>query len=821
MENNRIELHLHTNKTKLNGVTTIDNYINKALELNMKALGITDYNSVESLVEVSKIPKNKLQDLKIIYGAEIRVNSEEEFHVLVLVKEDIGLKNLYKLVSLSNDKKLTKPILEKYRKGLLIGSPSINGEVSISILNNLSNIEIEEKTLFYDYLEIQPYNNEKKYKVVNGKVVQTINEELNKTINQKIVKLGIELEKLVIASSSTHYITEVEKKSYELLMYSSDSIDVYQSSGKLHFNTTKEMLEEFNYLEKEKTYEVVITNPSKIVNMCRNINIDNNEYKPLLIKNCNDLTSLVNEKINNLYKDRLDIKTKQRIEDELNIIKEEKLETIYIGIYKIINEFKNTSNIVSVDGFFTTSFIAYLLGMTDINPLSDKYNIFKSEIDEFKNQIKKKEVIINCSKDKNEKIKEITKEVFKDNNIYNLSTTSNIEPKDIKKYISNRNENYVSEEIEFDEVYENMMKIKKGSYILNNTFIVASKNSDINNYTTTEIINDVECINLDFDFISNSVFKISIKNKDNITFLEKLIKETNLKINDIDIEDNIVLSLFNTNFINSEIKQNIKRLVITSGIINFESKFMLNLMLDLEISSLNELVKLQNISKGSSTWLGNAEDLVKKHNRTINEIITSTFDIVKYLTYIGLDIDKSYAIANFISNRKKGYDEQQWQKYIDVMNTYKVPDYFIESCSKIEYLVDKNSSINDCIYALMLGWFKIYYPLEFHSIYFTNFDYTSNKNWVNLTLEELNCEIEFNSKKNIYVEQLMFEMYRRGIEFLEIDKEKSDLLKFKIEDSNIRIPLKYLEFDIEDICSNEKNIDNMNTIMKQIYDLKK
>lgn len=274
--------------------------------------------------------------------------------------------------------------------------------------------------------------------------------------------------------------------------------------------------------------------------------------------------------------------------------------------------------------------------------------------------------------------------------------------------------------------------MKKESIVLKNAYTILSKNIDVTNHYVTEVINDEVVLSSGANDFYNNDFKIQIQTKDNITFIEKLLKQTKVNIEDIDLSDNKVITLFDCTDTENDLKRKVDQKVTTSGILYFQSYFIKDLLLDLKASSIDDLVKILNLSSGSKTWLDNASSLLYS-KKTLN-------DVINYLCYIGMNKEDSIKIAELVGYHTINDNKDAWNKYIDLMKKNNVPNWYIDSLTKIEYLKKQEDSILDAIYAVIIGWFKVYYPLDFYSIYFSNFINTSDKFWFNITKEELSLE---------------------------------------------------------------------------------
>lgn len=747
MDLERVELHLHTNFSCMMGVNKFRDYINRALELGMESIAVTDYNNLVLMDDVT--------DLKVIYGAEISVDG---YLVLVLVNNTAGLVNLFDILSSIVDGNVGRSFFDKHRGGLLVGSVGVRGEVYNAITNNVSSDKIRDIVCYYDFLEISCLRN-----CIYTKSDNAFSDDFSKgreklaSINMEIVHLGDEFGKLVIASGDVYYVNEDDEICNFLSNMISDSGNI-SNGDDLYLKSTDEMLEEFNYLGLEKSYEVVVVNTNKISDMCDVISKSSQRVE-LDVGSAFNFSDLVYEEAFEKYGSDVSV-YKSRIDLELEIIKENKLEGIFIGFMKVF-ELVNC-NYIYGSGLFSSSLIGYILGISHVDVILLNISLYS-----FKEMAKDNKFTINCSSFYKADVDKALKEVFKNNKIYLLGNLEMLNSKTIKKAIVKGEDILEYDCLEvYDDVIERMVNISKGSRVLNNCYGISDSDDLM-------IVRDSVIFNSDYI----DIFKIEIRCSDNICFLSELLFKTG--ITEVDINDIKVMELFENNiccgfdgsFVN------------TNGIINFDSKFVKSLLSDIYVDSFEGLIMILNLARGSDVWVDNFNLIYEK--RITRDIITSKADVYNYLFKRGMSSELCCLIANAISS-------DDLNLYVTKMRKFNIPEWFIDFCMKIKYLVRESECIEDVIIALMLGWFKVYYPLEFYSVYFSLFGNVDDKKLFYMDRDDVLVELIFDCNNYRVDYEMMNEMYNRGIKFLNIDFEKSDGFDFKIEDNNIRIPLKYL-----------------------------
>ncbi len=363
----RVELNLHTDMTKMKGFIEIKEYIKKALEYGMTAIAITDFENVQAFPETQFLQNNlnrfNYDKVKILYGLEANIKLENNniYHSIILVKNQIGLKNLYKLVSLSyldyydNMPLIPLAIYEEYADGLMIGVCFNKGELYDGIVKNLSFDELCQIASKYDYLEICPVNS------------------IQRDIITKIIDVGSEINKTVVATGNVYYL-EKKDKLYSNILSSANGESVSDNTPLNYFRTTDEMLKEFEYLGKEKAYEVVVTNTNMIADMCERIQpIPSEKCYPYIEGAENEIKELAYKRAYKIYGKKLSKEVENRLNEELKSIIDNGYATIYLIAQKLVEKANEDGYIVGNRGAIGSSLVAYCIGITEIDPL--KYNI--------------------------------------------------------------------------------------------------------------------------------------------------------------------------------------------------------------------------------------------------------------------------------------------------------------------------------------------------------------------------------------------------------------------------------------------------------------
>ena len=316
-----------------------------------------------------------LEDINNLNDSEDLYKKLPSYHAIILAKDYVGLKNLYKLVSLSHlhyfykKPRILKSLYKKYSEGLILGSACEAGELYRAIVEGKDDDVIEEIAKDYDYLEIQPTGNNM-YMVRNGTLPDS---RAIEDINRKIVDLGEKLGKLVVATCDVHFL-DPQDEIYRRILMAGQGYDDADEQAPLYLRTTEEMLKEFEYLGKDKAYEVVVTNTNKVADMCERISPISPEKCPPHIEGCEQtIKDIAYDKAHELYGDPLPEIVEERLSKELDSIIKNGFSVMYIIAQKLVWKSNEDGYIVGSRGSVGSSFAAYATGITEVNSLPPHY----------------------------------------------------------------------------------------------------------------------------------------------------------------------------------------------------------------------------------------------------------------------------------------------------------------------------------------------------------------------------------------------------------------------------------------------------------------
>ena len=327
----------------------------------------------------------KLEDIDTMGLDKVDYKRLPTYHAIILAKDYVGLKNLYKLISLSHidyfykKPRILKSIYKKYSEGLILGSACNAGEIYQAIIAGKTDEEIEELASDYDYLEVQPIGNNM-FMVRDGTVTDVEN---LKDINRKIISLGEKLQKPVVATCDVHFL-DPQDEIYRRILLAGQGYDDADEQAPVYLRTTEEMLKEFEYLGEEKAYEIVVTNTNKIADMCEKISPISPEKCPPHIDGCEQtIKDIAYSRAHELYGDPLPAIVQERLDKELNSIIKNGFSVMYIIAQKLVWKSNEDGYIVGSRGSVGSSFVANMTGITEVNSLPPHYRCPKCKYSDF------------------------------------------------------------------------------------------------------------------------------------------------------------------------------------------------------------------------------------------------------------------------------------------------------------------------------------------------------------------------------------------------------------------------------------------------------
>ena len=778
-------------------------------------------------------------------------------HVIVFAKNKDGLKDLYKLVSfahvdyLAEVPKIPRRLLQEHRTNLLIGSACFNGEI-FNIARYYNDERLKSAMQFYDYVEIQPLANYSH--LINMR--DLTEDELLVYIND-IVRCADEINKPVVATGDVHYLRKEDKifrdvyisakglggAPHPLNPYSRTKLSYKFANPDQHYRSTDEMLECMSFLGEEKAYEIVVTNSNAIANQIEEIiPVPNDHLYTPKIDNCeNILKDMCFNKAKELYGDPLPEFIENRLNTELNGIINGGYSVIYYIAHRLVKKSNEDGFIVGSRGSVGSSFVATMSGITEVNPLPPHYRCphcrhlewtsetmpeYKSGYDlpdkkcpicgenmvhdgqniPFETFLgfhaeKVPDIDLNFPADYQAKAHNYTKVLLGAENVFRAGTIAGVEDKTAFGFARGF--------IERSGVDPDSVSRAKIAYLASGCIgtkrttgqhpggiVVVPNDHDVYDFTPVQYPADDKdaawkTTHFDFHSIHDTILKLDLLGHVDPMALKMMCELTGVAIKDIPMNDKKVLSLFSSpkalNMENDYSEAKTGALAIPE----FGTEFVRGILEDTRPKTFNDLVIISGLSHGTDVWNGNAETLIKNGQATLQEVIGCRDDIMTYLISMGLPSEDSFFIMEDV-RKGRGLKE----KYVELMKANKVPQYYIDSCNLIKYMFPKGHAVAYVTMAIRVGYFKIYYPLEFYATFFSvrskQYDIKpmlAGREGIIARLEELK-----NKRNNVGGEKLSnkeaeqlktlniaLEMVQRGFKFANIDLYRSDATKFVVD----------------------------------------
>lgn len=795
----------------------------------------------------------KLEDIDQV-AADQEAKKEEykklkTYHAIILAKNYVGLRNLYKLISLSHvnyfyrKPRILKSLYKKYSEGLILGSACEAGELYQAIEQGRPDEEIEAIANDYDYLEIQPIGNNQ-FLIRNG--IMRDEEDL-RDINRKIVALGEKLHKPVVATCDVHFM-DPQDEIYRRILEAGQKYEDADNQAPLYLRTTEEMLEEFSYLGEEKAYEVVVTNTNLISDMCEQISPISPEKCPPHIPGCEeDIKNIAYKKAHELYGNPLPKIVQDRLDKELDSIISNGYSVMYIIAQKLVWKSNEDGYIVGSRGSVGSSLAAFMTGITEVNSLQPHYRCPNCKYSEFEdygvgngfdlpdkdcpkcghklakdgmdipfetflgfNGDKEPDIDLNFSGEYQAKAHKYTEVIFGKGTTFKAGTVGTVADKTAYGYVKGYYEDrgIPMNRAEIQRLSVGCTGIKKTTGQHPGGIIVVPKGREIYEFTPVQHPaddpnSDIITTHFDYHSIDGNLLKLDILGHDDPTVIRMLQDLTGIAPTEIPLDDKETMSIFNSTDALGVTPEQIHSEVGTYGIPEYGTKFARGMLLDTKPTTFDELIRLSGLSHGTDVWLGNAQSLIEQGIVTLQEAICCRDDIMIYLIKKGLPPDKAFKIMESVRKGKvaKGKEPKWKDEYIPLMKEHDVPDWYIKSCEKIKYMFPKAHAAAYVTNAFRIAWFKVHIPLAYYAAYYSirakAFDASCmifGKEKAKNKMKEIEMK---NQKKeatkaelDMYDDlEIVLEMYERGLEFLPVDLYESEATKFKIQDNKLRPPL--------------------------------
>lgn len=764
------------------------------------------------------------------------------YHCTLIAQTEEGLKNLYKLVSISHMNyffrvpRIPRSQLQKYRKGILVGSGCDKGEVFEGMMQK-GKEEVEETAQFYDYLEVHP--KEVYQHLIELDLVQS--QKNLEDIIKNIVDLGKKLDKPVVATGNVHYLNETDKIYRKILVGSQGGANPLNRHElpDVHFRTTNEMQDAFSFLGKETAKEIVVDNSNKIADLVDVIKpIRDDLYTPKIEGADEEMRRMSYSMAKSIYGEELPEIVEARLEKELKSIIGHGFAVIYLISHKLVKKSLDDGYLVGSRGSVGSSFVATMTEITEVNPLPPHYvcpSCKKSEFFDdgsvgsgfdlpnkdcpdcgipykkdghdipfetflgFKGD-KVPDIDLNFSGEYQPNAHNYTKVLFGEDNVYRAGTIGTVAEKTAYGYVKGYANDHQLQirGAEIDRLVSGCTGVKRTTGQHPGGIIVVPDYMDIYDFSPIQFPADDsssewKTTHFDFHSIHDNLLKLDILGHDDPTVIRMLQDLSGVDPKTIPTDDPEVMKIFSGTESLGVTAEQIMCKTGTLGIPEFGTRFVRQMLEDTKPTTFSELVQISGLSHGTDVWLGNAQELIHNNICNLSEVIGCRDDIMVYLIYQGLEPSLAFKIMEFVRKGKGLQDE-----WVEEMKKNGVPDWYIDSCLKIKYMFPKAHAAAYVLMAVRIAYFKVHHALLYYAAYFTvraeDFDIEAmvrGSQAIRAKIEEINSkglDASPKEKNTLTVLELALEMCERGYKFQKVDLYRSQAAEFVIDGDSLIPP---------------------------------
>ena len=805
---------------------------------------------VKMIAELRAQGKTDISKFNTEFDLRSAAKKNKAFHIIILAKNQTGLRNIYEMVSASQLNyfyrvpRIPKSLLEEKREGLILGSACEAGELVRAIIDGAGDEELKGIVDFYDYLEIQPIGNNEYMKYDKRHPMINTDEDLQ-NLNRFIVNLGEKYNKPVCATCDVHFMDREGADYRKILMHYKGFPDA-DNQAPLYFRTTEEMMKEFEYLGSKKAREVVVDNTNLIADMIEDVRpIPKKKCPPVIEGAEEDIVNDSNRRAKEIYGDPLPEIVQKRLDKELHSITTYGFSVMYKIAQELVRHSIADGYLVGSRGSVGSSLVAYLSDITEVNSLQGHYicpncknvEFMESEIGlsgcdlpdkvcpkcgtpykkdghdipfetflGFKGD-KEPDIDLNFSGVYQPTIHKYTETYFGEGKVFRAGTIGTVAEKTARGYVLKycEEKGITLRRAEIERLAKGCEGVKRTSGQHPGGIIVVPFENDIHEFCPVQHPaddpnSDIITTHFDYHKIDQNLLKLDELGHDDPTVIKMLEDITGVKAQDIPIGDSETMSLFTSNKALKLLPgKDIGTTLGTYGVPEFGTKFVRQMLHDTKPTTFSELVRISGLSHGTDVWLGNAQELIREGKTDLSHSICARDDIMIYLISMGVEEEHAFKIMEQV-RKGKGLNAEQEQE----MRANNVPDWYIASCKKIKYMFPKAHAVAYVMSAFRIAYFKVHYPEAFYMAYFSvradDFDASimaRGEERVRQEIEMINQKKKDNTASPkeegmIPVLEICVEMYARGINFVPVDLYKSHATNFLQTDAGILPPLNAL-----------------------------
>lgn len=841
-ENKRVELHAHTKMSAMDGLAEVHELVERAARWGHSAIAITDHGCTQAYPEAYKAASK--HKIKLIYGVEAYLvekdKRERPYHIVLLARNVEGLKNIYRLVSSSyidhyyRHPKIPRELLAQNRSGILLGSACESGELYQAMLNGADRDQLIKIASFYDYLEVQPLPNNE-FLLREGRVASRA--ELEDLV-RRTVELGEILGKPVVATGDVHFV-EPEHEIYRRIIQAGQGYEDAEAQAPLYLKTTGEMLAEFDFLEERQRRALVIENPNLITAMIEDIKpVPDGFYPPTIDRAEEEISRLTWDRAGVIYGSPLPELVEARIKRELDSIIRHGFSVLYLIAQKLVKKSNDDGYMVGSRGSVGSSLVAFLTGITEINPLPPHYicpscktayfaeagrvelgaDLPDADCEKCGHPLNKDgfdipfetflgfegdkvpDIDLNFSGDYQARAHQYVEELFGKENVFRAGTISTIAERTaygfVVKFAESRQMQLKNSEI--NRLVRGIAGVRRTTGQHPGGLIVVPREQDIFSFTPLQHPADnkesgIITTHFDYHAIGDQLVKLDILGHDDPTVIKSLEDLTGVKASRVSLSDPTAMKLFSSVQPMGIRPEDIGSKVGTFGVPEFGTRFVRQILESTRPTTLSELVRICGLSHGTDVWLNNAQTLIERGTASLTEVICNRDDIMTYLIQRSMDKKQAFKIMENV-RKGRGLD----QNMSESMRGAGVPEWYIESCRKISYMFPKAHAAAYVNNSFRVAYFKVFYPLAFYASFFSiraeDFEAeTVLKGYDAIRarikeIEKAGNEASQKDKKLLPILEVALEMCARGFHFWPVDIYKSEATRYVIKGQGLLLP---------------------------------
>lgn len=801
----------------------------------------TAYIFIKMVQQMKELGVTNHKDINKKLSNEDAYKRARPTHVTLIVQNQDGLKNLFKIVSASLVKyyyrtpRIPRSLLNEYREGILVGTACDEGELFTAVMQR-DQSEVEKIAKYYDFIEVQP---PKLYQDLIDRELIRDTETLYE-IYDRILKAGESTGIPVIATGNAHYLFEHDAIARKILIASQPGNPLNRSTlPEAHFRTTDEMLDEFHFLGEDKAYDIVVKNTNELADRIEKvIPIKDQLFTPRMEGANEEIRELSYTNAKKLYGDDLPQIVIDRLEKELDSIIGNGFSVIYLISQRLVKKSLDDGYLVGSRGSVGSSFVATMTEITEVNPLPPHYICPHCKTSEFFDDgsvgsgfdlpdktcetcggelikegqdipfetflgfkgDKVPDIDLNFSGEYQPHAHNYTKVLFGEDKVFRAGTIGTVAEKTafgfVKGYLNDQGIHKRGAEI--DRLVKGCTGVKRTTGQHPGGIIVVPDYMDIYDFTPIQYPADDQSASwmtthFDFHSIHDNVLKLDILGHDDPTMIRMLQDLSGIDPKTIPVDDKETMQIFSSPASLGVTEEDILCKTGTFGVPEFGTGFVRQMLEDTKPTTFSELVQISGLSHGTDVWLGNAQELIRSGICDLSSVIGCRDDIMVYLMYAGLEPSMAFKTMESVRKGKGLTDEM-----IDVMKANDVPDWYLDSCLKIKYMFPKAHAAAYVLMAVRIAYFKVHHPLYYYAAYFTirasDFDLITmikDKESIKNTVKDMYSRYMDLGKKEkdvLTVLEIMNEMAHRGFKMQPISLEKSQAFDFIIEDDTLIPP---------------------------------